>query len=198
MSLWSSSTTAAFDASRTAKSKAFRLRNQVALATLATGLALFSAIAEAQHRPKERHPERFSVCDMTSAYSQVGRTIAVKGRAEQSIEWAGLIDERCPNTIVYLRYHTGGPTLMSCLTDDKPAKSCGGYRVNTQVVTAIGVLLKIKRFRFASNGHSLLTTAAFLELNALRTKGWSQHKRPDSAIAPRAPGARASDRDGSP
>lgn len=85
------------------------MRNYVALVSLATGLALFSAAAEAQHRPKERHLERLSVCDITSARSQVSRTIAVKGRAEQSIEWAALTDERCPNTIVYLRYHTGGP-----------------------------------------------------------------------------------------
>jgi len=127
----------------------------------------------------------------------VSRTIAVKGRAEQSIEWAALTDERCPNTIVYLRYYTGGPTMMSCLTGDRPAELCGGYRVNTQVVTAVGVLLKIKRFWFKSSGRSLLTTAAFLELKELRTQGWGQHKRPESAIVPRALGVRESDRDGS-
>lgn len=84
---------------------------------------------------------------------------------------------------------------MSCLTGDRPAESCGGYRVNTQVVTAVGVLLKVKRFWFKSGGRSLLTTAAFLELKELRTQGWGQHKRPESAIPSRAPGVRASHRD---
>jgi hypothetical protein len=105
-------------------------RNHFALAWLTAGVALCPVAAAAQHPPKEPHIARFTVCDIASAYKEVGRTVAVKGKAEQSIEWAGLVDERCPLHIVYLRYRDGGPTIMSCLTDNRPRAACGGYRVN--------------------------------------------------------------------
>jgi len=65
--------------------------------------------------------------------------VAVRGVLDQDIETVDLVDERCPNNFMGIRYSKGGPDALGCM-GNKNSANCGGLSHSGQVVTIVGIL----------------------------------------------------------
>jgi len=81
-----------------------------------------------------------ALCDVpTAGKDSIGHIVAVRGELIQEIEWTGLEDRLCPDTVIGLGPSVNGPTAAECTLNEATA-NCGGLKRDGQIVTVVGIL----------------------------------------------------------
>jgi hypothetical protein len=81
-----------------------------------------------------------SLCELpVKGEGYIDRAISVRGKAFQSNHFAGLMDDRCPDAMVFLNSVGDGPYVLGCLLEGQTA-GCAGLSPDKRMVTVVGVL----------------------------------------------------------